>query len=64
MQPNLTNQLLPLLNSGLQLHRQNQTATHLGDRSQYIGMSDIAKGVECLRAAVAGKLGSGPIKML
>ena len=56
MQPNLTDQLLPLFNRGLRLHRQNQTITHLGDRSQYIGMSDIAKGMECLRAAVAGKL--------
>lgn len=33
------------------------TATNLGDRTKYIGMSDIAKGAECLRSAVARKLG-------
>ena len=28
----------------------------LGDRSKYVGLSDIGKGAECLRSAVAGKV--------
>jgi hypothetical protein len=33
-----------------------QTAEQLGDRSKYVGLSDIGKGAECLRGAVAGKV--------
>jgi hypothetical protein len=39
------------------LNQSNQsTVSQLGDRRSYIGMSDIGKGAECLRAAVANKL--------
>lgn len=48
--------LLGLLAKGLQLHSQNSTRTQLGDRSSYVGMSDIGRAIECLRAAVAAKL--------
>ncbi len=48
--------LLSLLAKGLQIHSHNSTMTQLGDRSSYIGMSDIGKALECLRAAVAAKL--------
>ena len=50
--------LLSLLAKGLQIHSQNSTQTQLGDRSRYVGMSDIGRALECLRAAVAGKLQS------
>lgn len=48
--------ILALLNIGLQKSGSIRTAATLGDRSTYIGMSDIGKGVDCLRTAVAGKL--------
>jgi hypothetical protein len=48
--------ILSLLHMGLQKSGSIRTAATLGDRSTYIGMSDIGKGVDCLRAAVAGKL--------
>jgi len=53
--------LLRLLTRGLLAHSEQKTASELGDRSQYIGMSDIGKGMECMRAAVAGKLGMSAI---
>jgi len=49
--------LLRLLTQGLLAHSEQETVSQLGDRSQYIGMSDIGKGMECLRSAVASKLG-------
>ena len=33
-----------------------QGARSLGDRGTYLGMSDIGRGMECLRSAVAGKV--------
>jgi len=53
--------LLRLLTQGLLAHGEQKTANDLGDRSQYIGMSDIGKGMECMRAAVASKLGLSAI---
>ena len=41
---------------GLLKHGECQTAEQLGDRSKYVGLSDIGKGAECLRSAVAGKV--------
>jgi hypothetical protein len=49
--------LLRLLTQGLFAHSEKETLRQLGDRTGYIGMSDIGKGMECLRAAVASKLG-------
>ncbi|SIO30782.1 hypothetical protein [Halodesulfovibrio marinisediminis] len=51
--------LLAQLAKGLLKHGAHETQIQLGDRSQYVGMSDVGKGVECMRAAVAGKLGLG-----
>lgn len=48
--------LIRLLTQGLLAHAEQKTISELGDRSQYIGMSDIGKGMECVRAAVASKL--------
>jgi hypothetical protein len=41
---------------GLLKHGECKTVAELGDRSEYIGLSDIGKGAECLRSAVAGKV--------
>ena len=41
---------------GLLKHGECRTVDELGDRSLYVGLSDIGKGAECLRAAVAGKV--------
>jgi hypothetical protein len=41
---------------GLLKHGECRTAAELGDRSLYVGLSDIGKGAECLRAAVAAKV--------
>ena len=50
--------LLALLAHGLVRHAYRQTRETLGDRSRYVGLSDVGKGLFCLRAAVADKLGS------
>jgi hypothetical protein len=50
--------IIPILHKGLCNHKLKQTKSILGDRSRYIGMSDIGKASECLRAATAGKLRS------
>lgn len=49
--------LLQFLTMGILKHTNEDTANQLGDRSQYIGLSDIGKGMECLRSAVADKSG-------
>ena len=50
--------LLAILAQGLQRHAEIATAATLGDRSRYIGLSDIGRGLDCLRATVAGKIPS------
>ncbi len=49
--------LLEFLTVGMLAHGRQDTLDQLGDRSQYIGMSDIGKALECLRSAVADKSG-------
>ncbi len=51
------NGLLEFLTMGMLTHSIKDTQDQLGDRSQYIGMSDIGKAMECLRSAVADKAG-------
>lgn len=48
--------LMTLLARGLIGSSAQRTSSSLGDRSQYIGMSDIGRALECLRAAVGQKL--------
>jgi len=48
--------LLTQITKGLLSHGASETKSQLGNRSQYIGMSDIGSGVECLRKAVANKV--------
>ncbi len=48
--------LLTQLAKGLLAHGKMETEKQLGDRTKYIGMSDIGKGAECMRAAVANKV--------
>ena len=50
------NDLLALLACGLEGAAQEHTATTLGDRRAYLGMSDLVGGLRCSRAAVASKL--------
>jgi len=47
--------LMSQLAKGLLKHSSSNTAAQLGDRSKYVGLSDIGKGAECMRAAVANK---------
>lgn len=49
-------ELLSLLKQGLQASGTARTTHSLGDRSKYVGLSDIGKAADCLRAAVAGKV--------
>lgn len=48
--------LLEMLQRGLLLSSEQQTKAMLGDRSAYLGMSDIGRYADCPRAAVANKL--------
>ena len=48
--------LLEILRCGLERSAEQRTAIQLGDRSQYVGMSDIGKMLDCPRAALVGKL--------
>ncbi|SHN72700.1 PD-(D/E)XK nuclease family protein [Desulfovibrio litoralis] len=47
--------VLKILNQSLQVQNSQHTKLSLGDRSKYIGLSDIGKGLDCLRSAVATK---------
>jgi len=49
--------LLAQVTRGLLRHGQDRIAQHLGDRSTYVGLSDVGRAITCLRAAVASKLG-------
>jgi len=49
--------LLAQVTRGLLRHGQDRTAQHLGDRTAYVGLSDVGRAITCLRAAVASKLG-------
>lgn len=49
--------LLALLAKGLIIHDKSRATATLGDRREYVGMSDICKGYECLRSAVLSKAG-------
>ena len=51
-----TEGLRALIRQGLQAVSQQNTAAHLGDRSTYVGMSDIGQHWECPRAALARKV--------
>ena len=51
-----TEGLRALIRQGLQTVAHKDTLAHLGDRSSYIGMSDIGQHWECPRAALARKV--------
>ena len=48
--------LMTQVAKGLLKHSSTATAAQLGDRSKYVGLSDIGKGAECMRSAVAAKV--------
>jgi len=54
--PDRTEGLRALIRQGLQAVSQQSTTAHLGDRSTYVGMSDIGQHWECPRAALARKV--------
>lgn len=51
--------LLAQIARGLLRHGDEYTVRHLGDRSAYVGLSDVGRAITCPRAAVASKLGGG-----
>lgn len=51
--------LLAHVTRGLLRHGERRTADHLGDRSTYVGLSDVGRATVCLRSAVAAKLARG-----
>ena len=55
-QKDRTEGLRALIRQGLQAVAHKDTLAHLGDRSSYIGMSDIGQHWECPRAALARKV--------
>ncbi|WP_297895713.1 hypothetical protein [uncultured Desulfovibrio sp.] len=55
-QKDRTEGLRALIRQGLQAVAHKDTLAHLGDRSGYIGMSDIGQHWECPRAALARKV--------
>ena len=48
--------LMTQVAKGLLKHSSSATAAQLGDRSKYVGLSDIGKGAECMHSAVAAKV--------
>jgi len=53
---NTQEEILSLLAAGLKAASENHTREMLGDRSSCLGLSDLALGLSCSRAAVATKL--------
>lgn len=49
--------LLAQVARGLLRHGADRTARQLGDRTAYVGLSDVGRALTCMRAAVASKLG-------
>lgn len=56
--------LLALLHGGLRLQADQATLATLGDRRQYVGLSDVGRALECPRAALASKLYERPVPSL
>jgi hypothetical protein len=46
------NEILELLSDGLKTTSLKQTSTELGNRSAYLGLSDMSKGLTCERAVL------------
>jgi len=53
--------LLAQLARGLVRCGRSRTERTLGDRSTYVGLSDVGQGIDCLRAAVARKVADRPL---
>lgn len=48
--------LLRLLQLGLQVYAENESKKQLGNRQQYVGLSDVGSYAECPRRAVLQKV--------
>ena len=44
--------LLELIRQGLQIYGENTSGKQLGDRTKYVGLSDVAAFVQCPRSAL------------
>lgn len=51
--------LLEILSQGLKRYAELSTQKFLGDRTGYVGLSDVGRAMECMRATVAAKLSPG-----
>lgn len=51
--------LLAQVTCGLLRYGELRTAQTLGDRSTYVGLSDVGRAITCMRVAVAAKLAAG-----
>ena len=56
MQNERADAVLKFLRYGMEVSGQRLTSATLGNRDDYIGMSDLAKYSECPRAALASKI--------
>ncbi|MDR1084790.1 MAG: hypothetical protein LBP22_08010, partial [Deltaproteobacteria bacterium] len=50
------NEILALLAEGLEAASRNQAALELGDRSSYLGLSDLAGAMSCPRPVILNKV--------
>jgi hypothetical protein len=53
------NEMLTLLAEGLEASSRNQAALELGDRSSYLGLSDLARAMSCPRPVILNKVLKG-----
>jgi hypothetical protein len=53
------NEILALLAEGLEASSRNQAALELGDRSSYLGLSDLAGAMSCPRTVILNKVLGG-----
>ncbi|WP_052360169.1 hypothetical protein [Solidesulfovibrio alcoholivorans] len=56
MQKDQASVLLEILSQGLKRYAALSTQKFLGDRTGYVGLSDVGRAMECMRATVASKL--------
>ena len=56
MQIDQASVLLEILSQGLKRYATLSTQKFLGDRTGYVGLSDVGRAMECMRATVAAKL--------
>jgi hypothetical protein len=53
-------EIIKILETGLRASSLNQTKLTLGDRTSYLGISDLALAMSCKRKVITDKLKNGP----